>query len=209
MPLAIDPDSAELVWQGETASVQFKVAIPKKQSIGDVIGTMVVTVEGAPVSHIKIKLTVQKGRKKAQPAEPVLAVAHEPSRFRQAFVSYSSKDREIVERAVGLLALAGIDYFQDIRDLRPGEPWQPQLESFIDSCDLFLLFWSSNAKASEKVSREIQRAVARLGSAGTPPPVIWPYAIEGPPIPKPPEELVNLHFGHYRYLHPKTAKEGR
>jgi hypothetical protein len=203
LPFPVDPNVAEMVWKGETASVQFEGTVPKAQPFGDVIGTMLVTVEGVPVGQVKFKLTVAKGRKKATPAEPVLAAAHEPSRFRRAFVSYSSKDREVVEMAVGLLAVAGIDYFQDVRDLKPGEQWRPQLESAIDSCDLFLLFWSSNAKQSKEVQREIARALARLGPGGEPPPVIWPYAIEGPPIPPPPTELENIHFGHYRYLHPR------
>ena len=101
-----------------------------------------------------------------------------------------------------MLALIEIDYFQDVRDLKPGRPWRFQLNRQIDACDIFLLFWSSNAMASREVRKEVRRAVRRLGPNGEPPPVIWPYIIEGPPYPEPPPELGSLHFGYYQYLSP-------
>ena len=39
-------------------------------------------------------------------------------------------------------------YFQDVLDLEPGERWERALYRHIDESDLFLLFWSSNAKQS-------------------------------------------------------------
>jgi hypothetical protein len=205
LPFPVDPGTAEQVWQGETTSVQFEATVPKNHPAGDTIGTVLISIDDVPVGQVKFKLSITTARNRKKSPETVLATDHQPNRFRQAFVSYSSKDREIVERSVGLLALAEIDYFQDVRDLKPGEPWRSQLESAIDTCDLFLLFWSSNARESQEVGREIARAVSRLGPQGEPPPVIWPYVIEGPPEPPPPAELARLHFGHFRYYRPRPA----
>jgi hypothetical protein len=51
--------------------------------------------------------------------------------------------------------IAGMSVFQDILDLGPGERWEKALYGEIDRCDVFLLFWSRAAAASEWVSKEI------------------------------------------------------
>jgi hypothetical protein len=206
LPLLHIPEPvAELVWNGLTESVPFQVSVPEECRLGDVIGTVVVTIDEVPVGQIKFKLRVIPVAAQPQAGPLPVAADHRPNRFRKAFVSYSSKDRDKVELALGMLALADIDYFQDVRDLTPGQPWKEQLEGRIDECDLFLLFWSSHARESAEVRKEIIRAVGRLGPDGDPPPVIWPYIIEGPPYPEPPPELSRLHFGHYRHVRNRTT----
>ena len=44
-----------------------------------------------------------------------------------------------------MLQALKISYFEDLLDLEPGDRWWPRLETAIDQCDLFLLFWSSDA----------------------------------------------------------------
>ena len=70
----------------------------------------------------------------------------EARRYRFAFVSYASQDRREVLRRVQMLPVAGIQYFQDLFDLEPGEVWSTRLEEAIQQADVFLLFWSSRAK---------------------------------------------------------------
>ncbi|MEO7223909.1 MAG: TIR domain-containing protein, partial [Devosia sp.] len=71
----------------------------------------------------------------------------------------------------------------------------------IDRCDLFLLFWSSNAAASEWVTRETDRAVARQHASTVGVPEITPVIIEGPPVAAPiPSSLRHLHFNDYLML---------
>ena len=207
IPLPVDPPESSLIWVGATAGVQFEVTVPHEYTVGDIIGTVIFSIDRAPVGEIKFKLRITKDSPQST-AGSALAPANDqrPARYRRAFVSYSSRDLEAVERAIELLAIMGVDYFQDIRDLKPGQPWRPQLESAIDTCDVFLLFWSSNARESEEVRKETSRAVARLGPGGSPPPVIWPYVIEGPPGPPPPDELKDIHFGNYRYSRPRTLE---
>src|SRR5262245_45168955 len=81
--------------------------------------------------------------------------------------------------------------------LEPGEVFEASLFRRIDECDIFLLFWSSNARASEWVQQEIRHARGRQGPDGELPPTILPVIIEGPPPPPPPPELAHLHFNDY------------
>jgi hypothetical protein len=56
------------------------------------------------------------------------------------------------------------------------------------------LFWSSRAKASEWVMKEVEYALARRAASRAGAPDIIPVIIEGPPPPEPPEHLKDIHF---------------
>jgi hypothetical protein len=99
-----------------------------------------------------------------------------------------------VLRRVQAFRIAGLSVFQDILDLDPGERWQKALYHQIDNCDVFLLFWSHAAAASEWVGKEIDYALARKQGDEERLPDIQPVPIEGPPIPPPPASLKSLHF---------------
>jgi serine/threonine protein kinase len=195
--VALDDAVRELIWMGRTASVQFAVDIPADRPVGGLVGTLLISTEGVPVGRIGFKLTVVDSPP-TRPAEPV-SVGEAASRFRKAFVSYASVDRAEVLRRVQMLRrpLTDIEVFQDILDLEPGDRFEPILYRRIDECDIFLLFWSSNARQSEWVRREIEYARKRQGPNGEPPPTILPVLIEGPPPPPPPPELAHLHFNDY------------
>jgi hypothetical protein len=64
-----------------------------------------------------------------------------------------------------------------------------RIYQWIDTSDLFLLFWSNHAKRSDWVRKVWQRALTRDN-------FIRPVIIEKPPIPEPPQELAHLHFSY-------------
>jgi hypothetical protein len=196
--ITVEDPVRELTWQGRTASVQFVVGIPADRPPGNLIGTIIVSKEGVPVGHIGFKLTVISGGQRQDTREAV-SVGEAASRFRKAFVSYASQDRPEVLKRVQMLRppMTDIKVFQDVLALEPGEQFEPILFRRIDECDIFLLFWSSNAQRSEWVHKEIEYARRRQGPGGHPPPTILPVIIEGPPPPKPPPELAHLHFNDY------------
>ena len=97
-------------------------------------------------------------------------------------------------RRVQMLKLLKINYFQDLLDLEPGIRWERELYKRIDTADVFYLFWSTSAKNSEWVRKEIQYALELKQGDDKLPPDIIPVIIEGPPVPEPPEELRHLHF---------------
>ena len=198
--LEIDDPVQSLVWTGRPQSAQFGVSVPPDRAQGTVIGTVTVSRRTVPIGHLKFKLAVTADARVGAAGETGTAAPDpEPrgdaaQRYARAFVSYASSDRRKVLERVQMLGALGIHYFQDVLDLEPGERWERKLYERIDDCDLFLLFWSSAAKESEWVRKEIDCALARKGGDELAPPEIRPVILEGPPIVPPPPELSHLHF---------------
>jgi hypothetical protein len=114
-------------------------------------------------------------------------------RYQYAFLSYASADRsEVLKRAQALRAVR-VDFFHDLLSIDPGEQWAPRLFQEIDRCDLFLIFWSSNAAKSEWVRRESEYALDRRKKSVDDLPDIAPIILEFP-IPAPPESMRGIHF---------------
>jgi hypothetical protein len=99
----------------------------------------------------------------------------------------------MLKRAQGLKA-GGTNFFNDLLSLEPGERWEKRLYDEIDRCDVFFLFWSSHARASEWVMKETAHALARQAASPDGQPDIVPVIIEGPPSPAPPDSLKAIHF---------------
>jgi len=140
-------------------------------------------VNGIPVGNMLFTVQVVPGVTQAALA----SVTEEVQRFRRPFLSYASEDRAAVLRAAQLLSALKMEYFQDILTLSPGEHWERRIYSKIQSCDVFLLFWSRHAQLSQWVIREAEFALAcRKDSADNQSPEIVPILLEGPPAPAPP-----------------------
>ena len=165
-----------LVWQGRAESVQFEAVLPNDRTSGALIGTVLVSLDGAPIGHVKFRLEVASAPASDR-KEPVGELA---ARYRSAFVSYASADRDQVLTRLPMLSAVNINYFNDLLNLEPGERWWPRLQAAIDECDVFLLFWSSNARSSVSVRREVEHALHRQAGNDLSPPEIRPVIIEGP-----------------------------
>lgn len=194
-----EPD-AVLVWRGRRVAAQFEVAVPAAPAAPElaaaatVIGRVRIAVAGMPAGTLRFQVALAAAGTAAAAAD---ARALRARRYRRAFVSYSSKDRAEVLRRVQAFRIAGISVFQDILDLDPGERWEQALYREIDTCDVFLLFWSRAAAESKWVGKEIDYALARKGVAVNDDehlPDIQPVPIEGPPIPHAPPALGGFHF---------------
>lgn len=190
--LSVDEPGQDLIWRGRPEAVQFGVAVAPTHTPGNVIGTVRVSQGGVPFGHVKFQLTV------AAPGAAAPAPQPQPTRdwvrYKKAFVSYASKDRdEVLKRAQVLARLTG-EVFVDFITLEPGERWERGLYKHIDESDVFFLFWSTNAKRSRWVMKEVDYALARKGADEAAPPEIIPMVIEGPPPVEPPRRLSHLHF---------------
>lgn len=185
-----------LKWDGEPRAVQFHVLVPSDVGKRNVVGTVMISKEHVPLGHIKFKLTVEETGAIRAAAKSVPS-GESARRYRKAFISYASQDRAEVIKRVQMLARLKINYFENVLDLEPGTRWQQELYRHIDDSDLFLLFWSSAAKQSEWVIREVNYALKQQSSSATMLPEIIPVIIEGPPPVEPPPELAHLHFDDY------------
>lgn len=90
-----------------------------------------------------------------------------------------------------------MDLFFDVESLRRGENWESRLYREISGRDLFYLFRSKNAAASDWVQKELQYALSQKTVD-----YIEPIPLEGPDICPPPESLMGKHFNDWtlRYL---------
>jgi len=187
--LVIAEPHQSLVWRGRPRSCAFLVEAPRDFN-ADAAQLRVRVLKGAaPVGHIRFSVAID-----ASDARAAIEPAGEAApRYRRAFLSYASSDRaEVLKRAQALRA-AGVDFFNDLLSLEPGERWERRLYEEIDRCDVFLLFWSQAAKESQWVRREIDRARDAARDSGRPAEIL-PIILEGPPPPTPPESLASLHF---------------
>jgi len=184
--LEVDDPIQQLIWNGRADSVQFGVTVPLALTQKTVIGTVTMSQNSIPIGHLKFRLliTPAASSNSIEP-QPVGEIAR---LYTKAFVSYSSLDRKEVLKRVQGLAITGIEVFQDVLNLEPGDRWEKELYRHIDDCDLFLLFWSTAAKESKWVLKEVLYALERQGEDGLHSP------IEGPPPVSPPDELQHLHF---------------
>jgi hypothetical protein len=188
----VDDPIQQLVWNGSADSVQFGVTAPSELTQKTVIGTVTVSRNSIPLGYLKFKLSITPAA--SSTSKELQPVGEAARLYKKAFVSYCSKDRNEVLKRVQGLAVTGIEVFQDVLNLEPGERWEKELYHHIDKCDLFLLFWSTSAKQSKWVLKEVLYALERQGKDELNSPEIIPVIIEGPPIVSPPEELQHLHF---------------
>jgi hypothetical protein len=203
----IDDPVASLIWRRKPAGVQFGVRVPKRTREQTVIATLHVRLDSVPVGRVKFKLNINR-------IAGLVPVASQPQgeqahRYTVAFISYASTDRAQVLPVVRGLSVAGVRYFQDVLSLEPGDRWEQKLELGIDECDLFMLFWSSDAKKSTWVRREVRYALERQAGDELAPPDIAPIPIEDPP-PRPWRELKHLHHNDrlLYFMRPPDAGSG-
>jgi hypothetical protein len=197
--LAVDEPDQFLVWRGAPEAVQFGVTVPPDFKPRNVVGTVLVIHESVPIGHLKFVLKVAVG----QGGQGGVGQKSDGRyvTYQSAFISYASEDRAEVMPRVQALAAAKIEVFMDVVELEPGERWEKGLYKRIDDCDVFFLFWSTAAKESEWVRKEVTYARHKKGDDEKAPPEIIPIIIEGPPPVEPPPGLHFLHFNDkYIYL---------
>ena len=202
--LVVDDPVESLVWTGHPASVQFDVAVPMGFSPRTVIGTVTVSRGSVPLGHVKFKVDIcEPDALRNRDMKPERGDLH---RYSRAFISYASADRKEVLKRTQMLAGVGIDFFQDLLSNEPGQRWERQVYREIDKCDVFFLFWSSAAKKSEWVLKEVQYAMRRNGGDELAPPEILPVIIEGPPPVTPPPELAHLYMNDRMIYYMQTGQ---
>jgi len=76
----------------------------------------------------------------------------------QVFVSYSRRNKEIVDQIVGEMGRADMDVWIDREDIKAGNSWRVQIVQAIDTCEAFVLMLSAHSAVSENVHKEINLA---------------------------------------------------
>lgn len=66
----------------------------------------------------------------------------------QVFISYSRRNKEIVDRIVSEMDRASMDVWIDREDIKAGNSWRLQIVQAIDACDAFVLMLSAHPAPS-------------------------------------------------------------
>ena len=198
--LLVDGPVQSCVWAGRAVPVQFPVKVPPSAKRGTVFGMVSIRQDGIPVGWIKVTLRICSAselpdfRRSNRIGEII-------RQYHRAFISYASADRSKVLDRIQVLQAVGIDCFQDLLSLRPGDRWAERIFEAIDSCDLFILCWSQAASESKWVRKETLYALTRKANDDDAPPDIRPIIIGALPIPEPWPEISHLHFNdHLAYV---------
>jgi hypothetical protein len=199
-----------LFWDGVIDSVTFDVKVPGDFKPGEVLSNVIFGVvndegERVTIGHVNFMFEVAAeapvaslpGVATAVAAPPAVAEVGRPVQtlveHKRAFISYASEDRdEVLKRVQGIKA-TGTECFMDKMTFKPGEDWRSAIYCLIESSDVFYLFWSRRARASEWVQREIDLALEQQRVVKVKP-VILPLPLESTAIVPPPEKLKHMHF---------------
>lgn len=71
------------------------------------------------------------------------------------FISYSTKDLQVVNFVRSMLAGSPVEVFVAEYSVSAGQPLSQSIIAAIKGCDLFMLLWSKNSEQSDWVPQEI------------------------------------------------------
>lgn len=194
--LLISSPEEQFTWQGSQEIIDFRVQAPSDLQIKRTLLHFNVLIGGISIANFVLDLGIYS---RASQGEPIQVLKTPAS---TGFASYASKDRQRVLDRTSEICRSGFDLWMDCLDLRPGETWKAELEKQIKNRDLFLLFWSANAKKSKWVRWEWKTALKKRGVSG-----IDPHPLDPVSEAKPPRELNSLHFGDPYMLIRKASQE--
>lgn len=184
-------DKKSIIWQGSFTKCIFDYFVPKDIDVDELSCMALFTVNDIPVGEIRFITKIVESPRQLNPE----IIAH---KYNRVFISYAHKDKSKVESFHEGLKLAGIDHFFDRAYLKTGDIFPQVIQDYINSADLFVLFWSENASKSEYVDKERKQALERAFPQVKPQQAaklsIYPMSIE-PRAELPSDMKDNYHFG--------------
>ena len=184
-------DKKSVVWQGSFTKCCFDFFVPKELEIDELSCVALLTVNDIPVGEMRFITKIVESPRQLNPE----IIAH---KYNKVFISYAHKDEAKVKSFHEGLKLAGIEHFFDRAYLKAGDIFPQVIQDYINSADLFVLFWSENALKSDYVDKERKQALGRAFPQVKPQQAaklsIYPMSIE-PRAELPSDMKDNYHFG--------------
>lgn len=184
-------DKKSVVWQGSFTKCSFDYFVPNDIDVDELSCMALLTVNEIPVGEMRFITKIVETPRKLNPE----IIAH---KYNKVFISYAHKDESKVKSFHEGLKLAGIEHFFDRAYLQAGDVFPQVIQDYINSADLFVLFWSENASKSEYVDKERKQALERAFPQVKPQQEaklsIYPMSIE-PRAELPSDMRENYHFG--------------
>lgn len=189
-----NPPRATFLWLEEVHREEFRLRA--SPALDGKVARGRISVYWGRILLADMNVTLKVDRR-LEPGAPVAVERAAGQRYHDIFASYSHRDTDVVQEFERYVRALGHRYLIDRETLRAGQVWDRRLEEMIRQADIFQLFWSRNAVASEFVEREWRYALA-LGREGFVRPVYWEDPLpELPDRGLPPPELKRLQFERF------------
>lgn len=185
-------EKKSMVWQGSFSKCSFDYFVPFNCPVNDELSCKVLLmVNGIPVGEMNFITRLSFNPRKLNSN----IVSH---KYKKVFISYAHKDESKVKSFHEGLKLFKIEHFFDRAYLEAGDIYPQVIKDYIDTADLFVLFWSENASKSDYVQKErkqaLERAFPQVSPAEAAKLTIYPMSIE-PRADLPEDMKENYHFG--------------
>ena len=143
-----------VIWQGSFTKCSFNYQVPANLDVQELSCEVNVIVNGVLIGDMRFITQIVNTPRKLH-SEII------PRTFSKIFISYSHKDSKRAIDFAHAYKAQGAGYFYDRHTLGIGDVFDERILDYIDSADLFILFWSKNAEESDYVKKEIKHALQR------------------------------------------------
>lgn len=182
-----EPSEAIITWRKDWHRVVFDMEPDPDQPTTSSYtkGWVNFYVAGIEIANVRLRVEVSESFQDAKERKRATRSAHQI-----IFISYSHKNDIVVRQAEIFEKARGSKVLRDAVELRSGEDWNQKIHEWIDTSDIFQLFWSQEAKDSKYVEEEWLHAL-EIQREGFIRPVYWEK-----PLVDPPEQLGRLEFAY-------------
>jgi hypothetical protein len=183
-----NPDVLDVTWQEDVQQHEFRMRAETAQP-GQSVNGVVQFYQGM-ILRGEVPISMFVGQAMARLDSPDAYQQAIARAYRHIFASYSHQDMPVVESCESAARSMGDQYLRDVTLLQSGQQWDPRLIQAINDADIFQLFWSRRAAASQFVEREWRHALMLLPARPNfIRPVYWSRQLYATP-----PELNPLHF---------------
>ncbi|MBQ6769487.1 MAG: toll/interleukin-1 receptor domain-containing protein [Bacteroidales bacterium] len=141
------------VWHNKISKATFFVSVPKEFEKNQIYAEILIFANRIPVGELDFCTQIVNKKSEIENAKFI------SRQFNKVFISYAHQDEEKVKSFHEGLKLLGVEHFFDRDYLKAGDVFPQVIRDYINSTDLFVLFWSENALKSEYVEKERTQAL--------------------------------------------------
>lgn len=184
-------EKKSLIWQGSFMKCGFDYFVPNDIDVEDLSCLALLALNDIPIGEMRFVTKIVE-EPKQQTAEII------SNKYHKVFISYAHSDESKVRSFHEGLKLSGVEHFFDRDYLKAGDIFPQVIQDYINTADLFVLFWSKNASKSDYVDKERKQALERAFPKVKPQQAaklsIYPMSIE--PRAELPKDMKDYyHFG--------------
>lgn len=146
-------DRKSVVWNGSFRKCTFNCFVPEDLDVEELRCELQYYVNGTLIGDSQFTTQIVTGTPR------ILHSRILSEKYHKIFISYAHLDYDKVKFMAAAYRAQGVDYFFDRDYLKAGDIYPEKIKEYINTCDLFVLCWSSNAAKSEYVQLEKAQAL--------------------------------------------------